>query len=57
MLSTKEKYTLCMTPHRRAIGNKGEELAVEYLMQHGYAIMERNVTFQGGEIDIIATHD
>ncbi len=43
-----------MTQNKRALGNKGEELAVAYLIEHGYTIVERNMTFQGGEMDIIA---
>jgi putative endonuclease len=35
-------------------GRKGENLATEYLMQKGYRIMQRNVTFKKNEIDIIA---
>lgn len=36
------------------LGKKGEELAVEYLLQNGYKILDRNWTFQKAEIDIIA---
>jgi len=36
------------------LGKKGEELAVEYLEQNGYEILDRNWTFQKAEIDIIA---
>lgn len=36
------------------LGKKGEELAVEYLQQNGYKILDRNWTFQKAEIDIIA---
>lgn len=36
------------------IGNKGEDLAVDYLSDKGYTIMERNFIFQKAEIDIIA---
>ena len=35
-------------------GKEGENLATEYLMQKGYRIMQRNVTFKKNEIDIIA---
>ena len=36
------------------LGKKGEDLAVEYLKQNGYKILDRNWTFQKAEIDIIA---
>lgn len=36
------------------LGKKGEELAVAYLEQNGYEILDRNWTYQKAEIDIIA---
>ena len=36
------------------LGKKGEQLAVDYLLQHGYAIAERNYRFDKAEVDIIA---
>jgi putative endonuclease len=39
------------------LGKKGEELAVEYLRENGYEILDRNWTFQKAEIDIIAQKD
>jgi len=36
------------------LGKKGEELAVEFLLNVGYKILDRNWTFQKAEIDIIA---
>lgn len=39
------------------LGKKGEELAVEYLRENGYKILDRNWTFQKAEIDIIAEKD
>jgi len=36
------------------LGKHGEELAVTYLEQNGYKILETNWTFQKAEIDIIA---
>ncbi|MDW8849713.1 YraN family protein [Flavobacterium sp. MMLR14_040] len=39
------------------LGKKGEELAVEYLRENGYKILDRNWIFQKAEIDIIAQKD
>lgn len=38
----------------RAIGNKAEDLACDFLKKKGYKILERNFLIRGGEIDIIA---
>ena len=40
--------------HNQRIGKWGEETAVEYLTEHGYEIVSRNVRTPYGEIDIIA---
>ncbi len=42
------------TSKSQKIGELGEEVACEYLMKHGFAILERNYTKKWGEIDIIA---
>ncbi|MBI5414758.1 YraN family protein [Candidatus Peregrinibacteria bacterium] len=42
---------------RRQFGDKGEDLAVEYLKKRGYTILDRNFQTQRGEIDIIAEKD
>lgn len=39
------------------LGKLGEEMAVEFLQQNGYTILETNWTFQKAEIDIIAQID
>jgi putative endonuclease len=39
------------------LGKFGEELAVEFLQQNCYDILETNWTFQKAEIDIIAQKD
>lgn len=39
---------------RHEIGKLGEELAVKYLKQIGYEVIERNFECKQGEIDIIA---
>ncbi|MBC7231683.1 MAG: YraN family protein [Chloroflexi bacterium] len=43
-----------MRDTRRALGQKGEDLAVRYLQQLGYTVLERNYRSAEGEIDIIA---
>ena len=40
--------------HHNELGKLGEELAVDFLQQNGYDILETNWTFQKAEIDIIA---
>ena len=40
------------------LGHKGEDMAVQYLQQNGYCILDRNWTNKGRkEIDIVATKD
>jgi len=39
------------------LGKLGEELAVDFLQQNGYEILETNWTFQKAEVDIIAKKD
>jgi putative endonuclease len=36
------------------LGQKGEQLAVEFLQKKGYQILERNWRFKKAEVDIIA---
>lgn len=36
------------------LGKKGEQLAVDFLLKKGYAIIERNYRFDKAEVDIIA---
>lgn len=38
---------------KRATGQRGEDLAADYLTQQGFAVVERNYRCQWGEIDII----
>jgi putative endonuclease len=37
-----------------AVGKAGEEIAVQYLRQQGYHVLERNYRCRFGEIDLIA---
>lgn len=39
----------------RLKGNQGENMAVEWLVDHGYQIIERNNSTKYGELDIIAS--
>ena len=38
-------------------GKKGEDLACRYLKEQGYRILDRNVRYKMGEIDIVAQID
>ena len=42
-----------MAEHNQ-LGKKGEELAVNFLIENDYSIMERNYRYQKAEVDIIA---
>ncbi|MFV1857844.1 MAG: YraN family protein [Anaerolineales bacterium] len=39
------------------LGTLGESLAADYLLNHGYRILDRNWRWRGGEIDLIAEKD
>jgi putative endonuclease len=40
---------------KKALGRKGEELALRFLKKKGYRVLERNYVCKMGEMDIIAT--
>lgn len=40
-------------PYKRAVGTKGEHLAVKFLRKKGYKILQRNYRRRNGEIDIV----
>jgi len=42
-----------ITKNKRAIGERYERLAQEYLERQGYRVIEQNVTYRGGEIDLV----
>jgi putative endonuclease len=46
-----------MARQKQAFGSWGEQAAAQYLEKLGYAILERNVRTQYGEIDLIARRD
>ncbi len=43
-----------MNKSQRKTGKIGEEVAMNYLKQNGYEILERNYYYNHGEIDIVA---
>jgi putative endonuclease len=40
--------------NKRSVGTKFEQIALQYLMDHGYTLIEQNFQCRTGEIDIIA---
>ena len=45
------------TSETQKIGEIGENVAVKFLVKHGFTILDRNYTKKWGEIDIIAEKD
>jgi|SRR3989344_3318492 len=45
------------TSEKQKIGEIGENMAVRFLMKHGFSILDRNYTKKWGEIDIVAEKD
>jgi putative endonuclease len=43
-----------MPEHFHTVGKAGEEVAIQYLRQKGYQVLERNYRCRFGEIDLIA---
>ncbi len=43
--------------YQKKIGNLGERIAADYLLEQGFSILERNFNTRFGEIDLIATKD
>ncbi len=41
--------------HKQELGRWGEDTAAAYLQAQGYRIVDRNVRFRHGEIDIVAS--
>jgi putative endonuclease len=45
------------TPHNTTVGRRGEAIAADWLVRHGYRILDRNWRCSRGEVDIVARHD
>ena len=45
------------TSEKQKIGETGENIAVKFLMKHGFFVLDRNYTKKWGEIDIVAKKD
>ncbi len=43
-----------MSDYKRKIGDKGEEIAANFLIGKGYQMIEKNYTSRYGEIDLVA---
>lgn len=39
------------------LGKRGEDIAAQYLLAHGYEVVDRNWRCSAGEIDIVARHE
>ena len=44
-----------MGRYNKNLGDFGESFAADFLLENGYAILERNYKTKAGEIDIIAS--
>lgn len=45
-----------MARDQRTFGQDGEAVAAAHLCRHGYRILERNVRWRSGELDLVAEH-
>jgi putative endonuclease len=43
--------------HKRAKGNKGEDIACKFIINEGFHILDRNYLKKWGELDIVAEKD
>ena len=50
-------YTGSVKDSRRSIGQAAEETAARWLARAGLAVLERNVRFREGEIDLVCRED
>lgn len=43
-----------MNTHNQRLGKWGEDIATQWLIEHGYEVIEKNIRTPYGEIDIVA---
>lgn len=43
--------------HNKNVGRRGESRAADFLIENGFQILDRNFSFKGGEVDVIALKD
>jgi putative endonuclease len=51
------RYLWAMTDARRALGQAAEDAAARFLHRAGLAVLERNVRFKDGELDLVCRDD
>ena len=52
-----DKVTVTMTNSRHSLGQRGEQVAAQYLIERGYAIRARNWRCAVGELDLVTEKD
>lgn len=45
------------TSNKKAIGDKGEQIAAQFLIDKGYKLLEKNWRYKHGEIDLIVENN
>jgi len=51
------RYVWAMSDARRALGQAAEDAAARFLRRAGLAVVERNVRFRDGELDLVCRDD
>lgn len=55
--NTKDGFVQEKSIKNKELGNRGEDIAADFLTERGFRIIERNFRGVGGEVDIIAQRD